>query len=250
MRKNVDSDFFLSAEFQSSEEEEEEVLALNTKSKSRNQTQDAKKKHSVRTKWWSTTQGEQTKHVKTNVSKLTPKWPLLLLLLSSPRFLAKNWNLNLKSRALKKEKKKTRLYSKWYTAKKDTKESRIQSVRESRGREDLQERKVFREFVIPREKHTGFYNGTKWEFFAARRRGEEERQQHGGGENNRDKKTRSTDEIHIKKKDTKSRCRKFSDLLFNQSTLPSSEPVPGLHFPTCQLAIGTEEGGVIISYFL
>jgi hypothetical protein len=52
VRKNVDSDFFLSAEFQSSEEEEEEeeVLALNTKSKSRNQTQIAKKKHSVRAK--------------------------------------------------------------------------------------------------------------------------------------------------------------------------------------------------------
>jgi hypothetical protein len=53
-----------------------------------------------------------------------PNWLLLLLLLlllSSPRFLAKNWNLNLKSRALKKEKKKTRLYSKWYTAKKTQK---------------------------------------------------------------------------------------------------------------------------------
>ncbi len=65
-------------------------------------------------------------------------------------------------------------------SKKDTKESRIQSARESRGREDLQERKVFREFVITRERHTGFYNGKKREFFAARRRGEEERQQHGG----------------------------------------------------------------------
>jgi hypothetical protein len=62
--------------------------------------------------------------------------------------------------------------------------------------------------VIPRETHTGFYNGDKREFFAARRRGEEGCQQHLGGENNRDKKTRSTDEIHIKK-DTKSRCRKF-----------------------------------------
>jgi hypothetical protein len=66
-----------------------------------------------------------------------------------------------------------------HSKKKNTKESRIQSARESRGREDLQERKVFREFVIPREKHTGFYNGNKREFFAARRRGEEERQQRG-----------------------------------------------------------------------
>jgi hypothetical protein len=131
-----------------------------------------------------------------------------------------------------------------HSKKKDTKESRIQSARESRGREDLQERKVFPEFVIPRETHTGFHNGNKREFFAARRRGEEERQQTGmgGADNNRDKKTRSTDEIDIKK-DTKSRCRKFSDLLSNQRTLASSEPVPGLHFPTCHLAIGTKEGG-------
>jgi hypothetical protein len=53
VRKNVDSDFVLSAEFQSreeEEEEEEEVLTLNTKSKSRNQTQIAKKKQFVRTK--------------------------------------------------------------------------------------------------------------------------------------------------------------------------------------------------------
>jgi hypothetical protein len=61
VRKNVDSDFVLSAEFQSSEEEEEEeeeeeaeeedeVLTLNTKSKSRNQKQIAKMKQSVRTK--------------------------------------------------------------------------------------------------------------------------------------------------------------------------------------------------------
>jgi hypothetical protein len=65
-------------------------------------------------------------------------------------------------------------------SKKNTKESRIQSARESRSREDLQERKIFCEFVIPRETHTGFYNGDRREFFAARRRGEEERQQHGG----------------------------------------------------------------------
>ncbi len=65
VRKNVDSDFVLSAELQSSEEEEEEdeVLTLNTKSKSRNKKQIAKKKQSVRTKWWATTQGEQTKQV-------------------------------------------------------------------------------------------------------------------------------------------------------------------------------------------
>jgi hypothetical protein len=52
VRKNVDSDFVLSAELQSSEEEEEEdeVLTLNTKSKSRNKKQIAKKKQSVRTK--------------------------------------------------------------------------------------------------------------------------------------------------------------------------------------------------------